>query len=192
MVEAGFCCPDTQISIGLGCLNGDSFPVCSTSVDSWLGRSASATLSCDQFEHAYLSLTVSASNWSNLITTRTPEGGPYKYKRVICDKFCNIVEELTTVLKYEPGHPDADAEGNVSYPDINQRSEFIAMSAYAQILRQVGNRCSEKSSVIDNVTSAKIDYRSGNVRSDIFNFDANTNLISWVRESSSGQQIINF
>jgi flagellar basal-body rod protein FlgC len=37
-----------------------------------------------------------------------------------------VVEDTGAPLKrYDPGHPDADAEGYVSYPDINPVSEMV-------------------------------------------------------------------
>ena len=37
-----------------------------------------------------------------------------------------VVEDPTPPLKrYDPGHPDADAEGYVEYPDINPLTEMV-------------------------------------------------------------------
>ena len=37
-----------------------------------------------------------------------------------------VVEDQSAPLKrYDPGHPDADAEGYVSYPDINPLTEMV-------------------------------------------------------------------
>jgi len=37
-----------------------------------------------------------------------------------------VIEDTSTPLKrYEPGHPDADAEGFVAYPDINPLTEMV-------------------------------------------------------------------
>jgi flagellar basal-body rod protein FlgC len=37
-----------------------------------------------------------------------------------------IVRDTSQPLKrYEPGHPDADADGYVSYPDINPLTEMV-------------------------------------------------------------------
>jgi flagellar basal-body rod protein FlgC len=37
-----------------------------------------------------------------------------------------VVEDVSAPLKrYEPGHPDADAEGFVAYPDINPLTEMV-------------------------------------------------------------------
>ena len=83
---------------------------------------------------------VLASNIANAETTHTPEGGPYKRKDVVQqavdvrDSFSSeldraslarpqvlaVVEDQADAKKvYQPGHPDADKEGFVSYPNIN-------------------------------------------------------------------------
>ncbi|MBQ4567756.1 MAG: flagellar basal body rod protein FlgC [Desulfovibrio sp.] len=87
-------------------------------------------------------------NLANAKTTRTPEGGPYRRKTVVqvatevddpfsvhmrsaLDRELRGVRILgvtqdTRPLKqvYEPGHPDANAEGYVFYPDINVVEEM--------------------------------------------------------------------
>ena len=87
-------------------------------------------------------------NLANAKTTRTPEGGPYRRKTVlnaavdVDDPFSKHMQtELDRQLKgvrvmhigidkrpfknvYEPGHPDADEEGFVKYPDINVVEEM--------------------------------------------------------------------
>ncbi len=92
-----------------------------------------------------------SSNIANAQTTRTAEGGPYRKKEVVFgseparETFSEILEgELgekaqkvhatevistnkPPVLKYEPGHPDADERGYVAYPDINVMEEMANM-----------------------------------------------------------------
>ncbi len=92
-----------------------------------------------------------ASNIANINTTRTPEGGPYRRKDVIFEALPqtrNFGEILTSEpdkniqrvqvtdvavdrgqprLKYEPNHPDANAEGYVAYPNINMMEEMTNM-----------------------------------------------------------------
>lgn len=87
-------------------------------------------------------------NLANVKTTRTVEGGPYRRKTSIMaaipvdDSFSKQMEsaldrELRGVrvmhvapdgrplkLVYEPGHPDANADGYVAYPDINVVEEM--------------------------------------------------------------------
>lgn len=89
------------------------------------------------------------TNMANAQTTRTPEGGPYRRKDVVFASepvrpFWQVlmeigeneslsegvtVREVVTdnsppVLKYEPGHPDANAEGYVAYPNVNPLEEM--------------------------------------------------------------------
>ena len=94
-----------------------------------------------------------SSNIANAQTTRTSEGGPYRRKEVVFgseparDTFSEILEgeideagqsvHASEVLstnrpptpKYEPGHPDANAEGFVMYPNINVMEEMADMIA---------------------------------------------------------------
>lgn len=103
-------------------------------------------------------LNVVSMNLANAKTTRTVGGGPYRRKEVIF-KETEIESPFLKVMKsaldddikgvrvdsiqndrrglrrvYEPGHPDADKEGYVSYPDINVVEEMTnmlsAMRAY--------------------------------------------------------------
>lgn len=83
---------------------------------------------------------VLASNIANAQTTRSPDGGPYRRRDVVQVgkdnplKFSNaldqmslqrpsvmaVVEDQTPPRQvYEPGHPDANGEGYVLYPNIN-------------------------------------------------------------------------
>ena len=103
-------------------------------------------------------LNVISMNLANAKTTRTVDGGPYRRKEVIfketevespfskamnsaLDREVNgvRVESIRNDRRplkqvYEPGHPDANEEGYVSYPDINVVEEMTnmlqAMRAY--------------------------------------------------------------
>jgi flagellar basal-body rod protein FlgC len=105
---------------------------------------------------------VISMNLANVNTTKTAEGGPYRRKGVVLEAvpvetpFSRVMQDLldrelrgVKVQRvvtdsrqpkkvYEPGHPHADPEGYVSYPDINIIEEMAnmmsAMRAYeAQI-----------------------------------------------------------
>jgi len=87
---------------------------------------------------------LSSSNLANSQTTRTQEGGPYRRKDVVFQtssfqdslgaamgngvqgvEVSDIVSGLLPVKKrYEPGHPDADKEGYVSYPNVSVLEEM--------------------------------------------------------------------
>jgi flagellar basal-body rod protein FlgC len=103
-------------------------------------------------------LNVISMNLANANTTKTAEGGPYRRKSVVfeatpvetpfskvmqdvLDRELNGVKVQRVVTDnrqpkrvYEPGHPHADPEGYVSYPDINVIEEMAnmmsAMRAY--------------------------------------------------------------
>ena len=87
-----------------------------------------------------------AGNLANARTTRTPEGGPYQRRSPIfeaqqLDPFGGEMDramaevQVTTIYKaesqgevvYDPGHPDADDDGYVTYPDINMMHEMVDM-----------------------------------------------------------------
>jgi len=94
-------------------------------------------------------MTVISSNLANMHTTRTPEGGPYKRKDVVFttqpveSNFSDIMHETLgarqagvkvasiinddkpPLLKYNPGHPDADEKGYVAIPNINMMEEMV-------------------------------------------------------------------
>lgn len=92
-----------------------------------------------------------SSNLANMETTRTPEGGPYRRKDVLItampmdSEFGNtykneLGDQLTKVkvtdviedqseprLVFNPEHPDANDEGYVSMPNIDQMTEMVNM-----------------------------------------------------------------
>src|SRR4051812_3846855 len=87
---------------------------------------------------------LSSANLANSQTTRTDEGGPYRRKDVVFEtasfqdslgtamdggvegvQVSEVVEDQTPFdRRYEPGHPDADKEGYVSYPNVNVMAEM--------------------------------------------------------------------
>ena len=92
-----------------------------------------------------------ATNLANLHTTRTQEGGPYKKKEVVfiptdvseTKEFGRILSERLEGVKvdeikssdkpfqkiFDPGHPDADGEGYVTFPNVNLMEEMADMMA---------------------------------------------------------------
>lgn len=98
-----------------------------------------------------LRLNLISENLANVYTTQTPEGGPYQRKEAVFRAeptgitFKNVLDEtrdldLTRVridgvlrdpsppiLKHDPAHPDADADGFVALPNVNVMVEMINM-----------------------------------------------------------------
>lgn len=95
-----------------------------------------------------------SENLSNIETTRTEKGGPYRRKMIVVgaepiDDFSEvlgsqiegvrvegIVEDKTPFkIIHNPGHPDADKDGNLSKPNVDLVVEMtnmtIARNVYA-------------------------------------------------------------
>jgi flagellar basal-body rod protein FlgC len=91
-----------------------------------------------------------ASNLANARTTRTADGGPYRRIDPIfearpvaqlgaADPVGRAVSAVQVQqikaddrppnLVYEPGHPDANAQGYVAYPNVNIVAEMVDMMA---------------------------------------------------------------
>ena len=93
-----------------------------------------------------------SSNIANINTTRTPEGGPYRRKDVVFESMPEtknfgeilgvnspkadiqrvqvtdvVSDRKAPMLKYQPDHPDANADGYVAYPNINLMEEMTNM-----------------------------------------------------------------
>ena len=91
---------------------------------------------------------VAASNMANAESTRTEGGGPYRRRELIfrasrMEPFSatlasfgkpaspgvqvdGVIDDPTPpIRRYQPGHPDADAEGYVSYPAIDPIDEMV-------------------------------------------------------------------
>lgn len=86
---------------------------------------------------------VISNNLANANTTRTEDGGPYRRKIVTFKESLNKhlskndeqiagvrvskLEEDKSPFKlvYDPGHPDADKNGYVKYPNINPLREMV-------------------------------------------------------------------
>ena len=75
---------------------------------------------------------VIVTNLANVNTTRDAEGKPYRRKDILIDKDGNasiINDETPPNKRYDPGHPDADKEGYVSFPNINVMEETAGLFA---------------------------------------------------------------
>jgi flagellar basal-body rod protein FlgC len=98
-----------------------------------------------------LRMDVTAENLANAQTTRGADGQPYRRKEVILQeapgsfgatlsavigggakgsnggvRVAAVVEDSTPLKRvYDPGHPDADAQGYVSMPNVDTVSEMV-------------------------------------------------------------------
>jgi flagellar basal-body rod protein FlgC len=85
-----------------------------------------------------------ASNIANSETTRTKGGGPYRRKDAVFQSqdlgfsgaLANAGVRVASIrtsqepflTRFEPGHPDADADGVVSYPNVNPVEEMVNLT----------------------------------------------------------------
>lgn len=105
-------------------------------------------------------MNVASMNMANKATTRTPDGGPYRRRDVVLsaasvDGDASFAGRLRAAfdgegtsygvevaeiaesddpfeLQYDPGHPDADADGYVAYPAVNGVKEMVNMMSAAR------------------------------------------------------------
>jgi len=80
-------------------------------------------------------LDVIASNIANVETTRTPEGGPYRRLQPVFASRGGVAGGVDAIgfaedarpprRVYQPGHPDADADGFVAYPNVSIAEEMV-------------------------------------------------------------------
>jgi flagellar basal-body rod protein FlgC len=94
---------------------------------------------------------VSSTNLANSATTRTAEGGAYRRKDVVFQtatfgqtfeaasggtegvEVSDVVTDMTPFdRRFEPGHPDADKEGYVDYPNVNSMQEMANLVSAAR------------------------------------------------------------
>jgi len=76
-----------------------------------------------------------SQNIANVNTTRTPEGGPYvRQMPVFSESSSGGVQVQAIVsdsrpfkLVYDPSHPDANADGYVSMPNVDVIEEMVDM-----------------------------------------------------------------
>ena len=106
-------------------------------------RSTTAALEAERTR-----LDVISENIANAHTTRGPDGKPYQRQVVVFESTLqqalgadNAAQTPTLqvsriekdnrapIMTYEPGHPDADANGMVAMPDINVHEEMADMIA---------------------------------------------------------------
>ena len=92
---------------------------------------------------------VLVENLANADTTRTPEGGPYRRKDVVFESSATaspfssvfqsaidgqatgvqvsqiITDSSAPVMRYMPGHPDANKDGFVAFPRVNPAEDMV-------------------------------------------------------------------
>ena len=118
-----------------------------------MGLFDSLNISASALTAERVRMDVTAENLANAQTTRTADGGPYRRKSVVLEQADGstgfgatlraamgvsgggraggvqvaAIQEDTQAPRrvYDPGHPDADADGYVAMPNIDTVSEMV-------------------------------------------------------------------
>lgn len=88
-----------------------------------------------------LRMNIIANNIANAMTTRTPEGGAFRRQMVVLRgeeirsgaglerpgvQVKRVVRDTAPLRQvFQPGHPDADSNGYVNYPNVNLAVEMV-------------------------------------------------------------------
>ncbi len=103
---------------------------------------SSFDVSASALEAQRVRLNVISSNLANISTTRNEAGEatPYQPRFVVFQTDDEVkttgggkgvkvgeveIEDIAPRMKYQPGHPDADENGYVAYPNIDLTREFV-------------------------------------------------------------------
>ncbi len=103
-------------------------------------------------------LEVIAANLANANTVKSPDGGPYRRREIVFEsvldghagdsdrlpsvKVKGVVKDMSDLRRvFDPGHPNADKDGYVTYPNVDPMFEMVdlmqAMRSYEASLRSV-------------------------------------------------------
>lgn len=114
--------------------------------------SAAVTAAASALNAERARIEVAVSNLANAESTRSADGGPYRRRDVVLAsdpqssfdhmlgaatatgvKVAAIVEDTAPARKrYEPSHPDADADGFVSLPNVDAPMEMVDLLGAAR------------------------------------------------------------
>lgn len=152
----------------------------------------STSVACRDLKRSFLRVSVHGSNLRHFRVTQTPSGEPYRPLTVKCHRRnCRIVKQRKFVSRYLPEHPHANRKGFVRYPAINPRREQTALKAAVVELSALARRKTCGSSIHQTSDGILIKYRlSRRVESDVFNFDQDRQITSWVRNFRTGKTVV--
>lgn len=107
-----------------------------------MGLAESMRINASGMTAQRLRLDTISNNLANVNTTHGLDGGAYKRQMPVFQamypslagpggvRVAGIIEDKRQgKLSYEPGHPDANAEGYVEYPNVNTITEMADMIA---------------------------------------------------------------
>ena len=117
-------------------------------MSSTLGSAINASASA--LDAQRVRMEVAISNLANAESTRSADGRPYRRREVVLEsepfattldspvqatgvRVSAVLEDQTEFRRrYEPSHPDADADGNVAVPNVDVPEEMVDMLGAAR------------------------------------------------------------
>lgn len=158
-----------------------------------VSTSANTSKECLELKSEQIRLGLIGSNLANANSTRTPEGGPYRpYIVKSCSNGgCDAYQkDRAPIMKYLPGHPDANENGYVAFPNIDQKSEYATFNMTVLKLKLLATEgtCGAKVIVDNGSYSFALRYKGkgSDIKEDIFNLSGQQQVISWMREDFKG------
>ncbi len=142
-----------------------------------------------------IKLALAATNLANVNTTRTPDGGayqPYIVKSCVNGGCDASRDSKAPILKYLPNHPDADKNGYVAFPNIDEKSEYATLNATVAKLKLLASaKACHAKVLVDNGDSSFILRYDGKgqagIKEDVFNLNRDHQVVSWMRQDIEGR-----
>ena len=164
----------------------------STATTNTATKSNSLTFTCADLRRTALKMSAHVSNLANRMTSRTADGGPYKRLEVVCraagGAFCDIEKADGDRVQYQPGHPDADINGNVKFPDINLGSESAGLNSAASELKVMAAQGACGTKAIEQGLLTVVKYQTDfEVMMDTMTFGADGRINRWSRTTREGR-----
>lgn len=149
---------------------------------------------CSLIPGLRMSLNTVGLNIANHESSRIPEGGAYIPKEVKCTNgVCQIVKSnLSPMLVYKPGHPDANKEGYVLYPNIDLQLERTKFQLIAERLIALASKktCGMHLGLTSN-SLMSLYFSKNNDQAEIFVKNSQGEIIIWESLSKSSGSVLN-
>lgn len=149
---------------------------------------------CNLIPGLKMGLNTIGLNIANHESTRTIEGGTYIPKEVKCVKgICQSVNsKISPLLVYKPGHPDANKEGYVAYPNIDLQLEQTKFQLIAEKLIALATKktCGMHLGLTSN-SLISLYFSKNNDQAEIFVKNSQGEIIIWQSISKSSETLLN-
>lgn len=151
-------------------------------------------VACSLIPGLRMGLNTSGLNIANHESTRTTGGGVYLPKEIKCTNgICQVINSNTTpLLVYKPGHPDANKDGYVAFPNIDLQLEQTKFQLIAERLIALAQKQSCGMHVgLTSSTFMSIYFSKNNDQAEIFVKNSQGEIIIWQSLSKTDGTVLN-